>query len=54
VIDLDPVTGRNDVQVLSELAGYRRGGGEIIFGVDAEVTEPGRVRPGDQVVLNGA
>jgi uncharacterized protein YcbX len=54
VIDLDPDTGRNDVQVLSELAGYRQGRGEISFGVDAEVTAPGRVRTGDQVVLNGA
>jgi len=54
VIDLDPVTGRNDVQVLSELAGYRQDRGEISFGVDAEVTAPGRVRTGDQVVLNGA
>ena len=51
VVDLDPVTGQNDVAVLRELAGYRLSQGEINFGVDARVTTPGRVRAGDQVQL---
>jgi uncharacterized protein YcbX len=54
VVDLDPATGRNDAPVLGELAGYRQNQGqrEIDFGVDAVVTASGRVRAGDQVVLN--
>lgn len=51
VVDLDPVTGRNDAAVLRELAGYRLRRGEINFGVDAVVTAAGRVRTGDQVEL---
>lgn len=51
VIDLDPETGVRDVDVLRTLAGYRRDQGEVIFGVDAEVTEPGRINAGDQVEL---
>lgn len=51
VVDLDPVTGVRDVPVLTTLAGYRRCDGEICFGVDAEITVPGRVRVGDPVVL---
>jgi uncharacterized protein YcbX len=51
VIDLDPATGVRDVPVLQTLAGYRRSDGEICFGVDAEVTVPGRVSVGDPVVL---
>jgi uncharacterized protein len=51
VVDLDPVTGRGDASVLAELAGYRLSQAEISFGVDAVVTAPGRVRTGDQVVL---
>jgi uncharacterized protein YcbX len=51
VVDLDPVTGRNDDSVLRELAGYRLSQGEINFGVDAVVTAAGRVRTGDQVEL---
>ena len=47
VVDLDPVTGLGDASVLQELAGYRRGDGEINFGVDAVVTTAGRVRTGD-------
>jgi uncharacterized protein YcbX len=54
VIDLDPVTGRNDAPVLAELAGYRQSHAEINFGVDAVVTAAGRVRAGDQVVLGRA
>lgn len=51
VIDLDPQTGVRDVPVLKVLAGYRRCDGELCFGVDAEITVPGRVRVGDPVVL---
>jgi uncharacterized protein YcbX len=51
LIDLNPVTGRNDAPLLRELSGYRLVRGEIGFGVDALVTAAGRVRTGDQVVL---
>jgi uncharacterized protein YcbX len=54
LIDLNPVTGRNDAALLRELSGYRQRGGEIEFGVDAVVTAAGRVRAGDQVVLEKA
>lgn len=51
VVDLDPKTGRRDEPVLRTLAGYRRGHGEIDFGVDAVVTATGRVRTGDRAEL---
>jgi uncharacterized protein len=51
VVDLDPVTGRNDAAVLRELAAYRLGQGEVSFGVDAVVTAAGRVGAGDRVEL---
>ncbi len=51
VVDLDPLTGLRDMPVLSALAGYRRHQGEICFGVDAEVVEPGRVLTGDSAVV---
>lgn len=54
VVDLDPVTARKDVPVLSGLSRYRLGQAEINFGVDAVVTVPGRVRTGDQVALGEA
>ena len=54
VVDLDPVTARKDMPVLSGLSGYRLGQAEITFGVDAVVTVPGRVRTGDPVVLQEA
>jgi uncharacterized protein len=54
VIDLDPVTGRDDAPLLRELSGYRQSRGEIGFGVDAVVTAAGRVRTGDQVALGRA
>ena len=53
VIDLDPVTGRNDAPLLRELSKYRQSQGEVSFGVDAVVTVPGRVRTSDRVVLGG-
>jgi uncharacterized protein YcbX len=46
VVDLDPATGRHRAPVLRTLAGYRRAGAEILFGVDAAVTRPGRVEVG--------
>lgn len=49
VVDSDPDTGRRDADVLATLAGYRHHDGEIVFGVDAEVVTPGRVRAGDRV-----
>lgn len=51
VVDLDPATGQRDADVLATLAGYRRGDGEIHFGVDAVVSTPGRIRHGDGVSL---
>jgi uncharacterized protein YcbX len=46
VVDLDPATGRWRADVLRTLAGYRRAPGEVLFGVDAVVTTPGRVDVG--------
>jgi len=43
VVDLDPLTGLRKVDVLAALGRYRRSGGEVVFGVDAVVTRPGRV-----------
>jgi len=54
VVDLDPVTGRKDAPVLRVLAGYRQSQGEVNFGVDAVVTEAGRVGTGDQARLKNA
>jgi uncharacterized protein YcbX len=49
VVDLDPQTGLADAPVLRTLAGYRRGQGDIGFGVEAVVTATGRVHTGDPV-----
>lgn len=49
VIDLDPDTGVRRTEALRALADYRRRGNELVFGVDAVVTRPGRVHPGDAV-----
>ena len=49
VIDLEPGTGRPDLEVLATLADYRRLNGEIRYGVDAVVTRPATVQTGDQV-----
>lgn len=51
VIDLDPATGVRDRSLLAVLAASRRDGVEIPFGVDAEVTVPGRVTTGDGAEL---
>jgi uncharacterized protein YcbX len=56
VVDLDPVTGRKDLDVLRTLGRYRRapaGSGDVLFGVDAVVTRAGRVGTGDTVVTEG-
>ncbi|HET7723920.1 MAG TPA: MOSC domain-containing protein [Propionibacteriaceae bacterium] len=54
VIDLDPDMGGPRVEALRALAGYRREGTEVLFGVDAVVTRPGRVQVGDAVVPCGS
>lgn len=51
VIDLNPVSGIPDMNLMKALAAYRRGQGQVFFGVDAEVTVPGRVKTGDPVKL---
>lgn len=51
VIDLDPVSGLRDLDLMRALAAYRGGRGEVAFGVDADVTVPGRVRTGDPAML---
>jgi uncharacterized protein YcbX len=50
VVDLDPRTGCHRTDALRALAGYRRGQGEVLFGVDAVVTMSGRVHVGDAAV----
>ena len=49
VIDLDPDTGIRRTDALRALAAYRRQRNQVVFGVDAVVTKPGRVRVGDAV-----
>lgn len=49
VVDLDPATGERRFDVLRCLGRYRRARGEILFGVDAVVTRPGRVAVGAEV-----
>lgn len=46
VVDADPWTGVRTPGLLAALA---RGGGPLVFGVDARVVEPGTVAPGDRV-----
>ena len=47
VIDLDPVSGRaSGPRAHGASAGYRQHAGEVLFGVDAVVTRPGRVAVG--------
>ncbi len=53
VIGLDPVSGRKRADVLRSLGGYRRVSGEVVFGIDAVVTRPGRVDVGAAVVERG-
>jgi uncharacterized protein YcbX len=49
VVDLDPATGERHLDVLRALGGYRRVLAEVVFGVDAVVTRPGRVFVDDVV-----
>lgn len=51
VIDLHPETGRKDLPLLRALAAERQDVVGVPFGIDAEVIEPGVVRPGDEVTL---
>jgi uncharacterized protein YcbX len=51
VVDLDPETGTRRARVLQALAGYRRVGTDIFFGVDAVVTRAGPVHHGDAVTV---
>ena len=51
VIDLDPASGVRDLGLLKALAGYRPDHNGVPFGVDADVTVPGRVRTGDPATL---
>jgi uncharacterized protein YcbX len=53
VIGLDPFSGRKRADVLRSLGGYRRVSGEVVFGVDAVVTRPGRVDVGAAAVERG-
>ena len=53
VIDLDPDTGLRRTDAMKALAAYRRQGNEVVFGVDAVVTKPGRVHVGDDVAPVG-
>ena len=50
VIDLDPETGARRTEAMKALADYRRHHNEVLFGVDAVVTRPGRVHVGDAAV----
>jgi len=49
VIDLDPDTGIRRTDAMKALADYRRQNNDVMFGVDAVVTRPGRVHVGDGV-----
>jgi uncharacterized protein YcbX len=53
VVDLDPDTGARRSPVLKALGVYRHLHGEVVFGVDAVVTQPGEVRSGDRVDIVG-
>lgn len=48
VIDINPATGEQDREHLKTLAAQSHRAGELPFGVDADVVEPGTVRTGDQ------
>lgn len=51
VIDRHPTSGARDLNLLQALGKHGRAGGEVVFGVDAEVTEPGEVSTGDRATL---
>jgi uncharacterized protein YcbX len=46
---MHPETGEKDFDTLRVLGGYRKRGTELLFGVYADVVEPGRIRVGDLV-----
>jgi uncharacterized protein YcbX len=46
---MHPDTGEKDFDTLRVLAGYRKRDTELLFGVYADVLEPGRIRVGDVV-----
>ena len=46
---MHPVTGEKDFDTLRLLAEYRKRGTELLFGVYADVVEPGGIRVGDAV-----
>jgi hypothetical protein len=50
---LHPDTGEPDFPTLDVLATYRRRGSDLLFGVYADVEEPGRVRVGDAIEVLG-
>ncbi|HSN10796.1 MAG TPA: MOSC domain-containing protein [Propionibacteriaceae bacterium] len=49
VIDFDPDTGTPRTDAMRALSTYRRQGNDVLFGLDAVVTKPGRVHMGDAV-----
>lgn len=53
VIDLDPDTGIRRTDAMRALADYRRQRNEVLRGVDAVVTRPGRVYVGNPVQPGG-
>jgi uncharacterized protein YcbX len=53
ITTMHPDTGEPDFPTLDVLATYRRREGELLFGVYADVEEPGRVRVGDPVEILG-
>jgi len=52
VIDSHPDTGARGTKLLKTLAGYRGNGGEITFGVYAQVLRPGVITLGDGVLFS--
>jgi uncharacterized protein len=49
LVDRHPLTGERHTDALRCLGRYRRALAEVVFGVDAVVTRPGRVRVGDEL-----
>jgi uncharacterized protein YcbX len=49
IVTRDPDSGAPDFPTLDVLAGYRKRGNELIFGVYADIERPGPIRLGDAV-----